>query len=99
MRDDGSPFLRGLPSIPDFLPDPELPDLPTFEELPAWRVYRVETTSLVFIEEVRAIDEDRAVIMVAEDKPETDGKRLCALSPEATKGQVVRIRYIASLVD
>lgn len=78
----------------DALPEPQLEE---------YVVFKVEATGgklqLLEVAQARAIDGDRAMLLVAEDKPELAEKTLCALSAKSVKGRKIRMRYMASLTD
>lgn len=80
-----------------------LDELVSVEDMPEWVVFerKVEGHKIVLqeIAQVRAMDADRALILVAEDNPQTADKALVAVEARMTKGKTVRLRYLASLTD
>lgn len=83
--------------------DLTLEELVSVQDMPEWVVFfrHVEGHKLVLkeIAQVSAIDADRALILVAEDQPQTADKALVAVEARMTKGKTVRLRYLASLTD
>jgi CelD/BcsL family acetyltransferase involved in cellulose biosynthesis len=72
---------------------------------PEWTVFRIDRGSsykltLHELAQVRAVDGDRAILLVAEDEPATDGKQLCAIPADLVQGRPkIRLRYLASFED